>query len=516
MTQLCCAIFVRTAAQALADAARAAEMGATMVEYRIDTFDEPDVYWIQRSPLPCIVTCRTIEEGGQSTLSAAERMNRVNRLLQAGATYADVELIAAQAEPERMLREHKYIVSSHDFQSRPDKLYNLIERLNEQPATISKIVWSARTIRDNIEVFELLQDRRKPMIALCMGEAGLPSRVLAKKFGGFLTFAALDSAGGTAPGQISVAEMKQLYRWDTIDADTKIYGVVGSPVAHSMSPAIHNAAFEQLGINAVYLPFLVNPGYESFKAFTESFLRFDPLHLSGLSVTLPHKENALKYVLEMGGRVDPMAARIGAINTIVIDRPPGGEPLLHGFSSDYAAIVETICHALSIEPRDLRGKRVAVIGAGGTGRTAVAAMSEHGATTVIYNRTREKADALAEEFNGKGGGKVVAANIEKLCDSCCEVYINTTSLGMTPKTDESAWGERLPKLGPDTLAFDAIYNPPMTQFLRQAADAGAKTVGGTEMFVRQAASQFKAWTGKDAPNELMRRVVEGRLNRSDA
>jgi 3-dehydroquinate dehydratase / shikimate dehydrogenase len=402
------------------------------------------------------------------------------------------------------------IASSHDFHGRPDRLLNLVTDLNSSPADVIKIVWTARSIRDNLEVFEILQARQKPTIALCMGEAGLISRVLAKKFGAFLTFASLEEGAGTAPGQVSIRDMKRLYRWEALNAKTKVYGVVASPVAHSMSPAIHNAAFDETGFDGVYLPLLVNAGYESFKAFMESFVHFEGLDLSGLSVTLPHKENALRYLKEKDAAVEPLAERIGAVNTIVIDPPVGGPPALRGMNTDYAAILDSITDALAIAREDLANYRVAVIGAGGTGRTAVAALAHCGATVVLYNRTKDRAEALAAEFNGNIG-KVVAASMDKLCDSCCQVYVNTTSVGMHPSVDASPFGDAAPKLGPDTLVFDTIYNPPTTKLLRQAEAAGAKTIGGIEMFVRQAAAQFRAWTGLDAPTATMRRVVEQRL-----
>jgi 3-dehydroquinate dehydratase/shikimate dehydrogenase len=300
--------------------------------------------------------------------------------------------------------------------------------------------------------------------------------------------------------------MKRLYRWDAINANTRVYGVVGSPIMHSMSPAIHNAAFERIGHDGVYLPLLVNEGYESFKAFMETFLAFEPLHLSGLSVTIPHKENALRYLKEKGGRVDPLAESIGALNTIVVE----SGSTLRGFSTDYSAILDSITSAMGIEREDLADYRVAVIGAGGTGRTAVAALAHYGATVVVYNRTKERAEALAADFNGKSG-KVVAARMEKLCDSCCHIYINTTSVGMHPNVDATPFGERMPEFSEGAVVFDSIYNPMETRLLREAKERGVKTISGVEMFVRQAAGQFEAWTGKPAPTDLMRRVVEGRL-----
>jgi 3-dehydroquinate dehydratase/shikimate dehydrogenase len=530
MTHLCVAIFVHTAEQATADAARAAELGADLVEFRIDMVSNDQIVRdiVSRCVVPCIVTCRPEWEGGQSGYPDEQRLLLLQAGVEAGAAYWDVEFetLRRATLPDILLeRTAKSIVSSHDFTGRPPKLYNLIEEINRSGGLITKVVWTARSIRDNIELFELLQSRSKSTIALCMGEAGLISRVLAKKFGGFLTFASLGTSDGTAPGQISIEQMKRLYRWDTIGFDTKVYGVVASPVAHSMSPAVHNAAFDRIGFDGVYLPMLVEPSYESFKAFMESFLAFEPLHLRGLSVTIPHKENALRYLQWKGAEIEELAQRIGAVNTIVIVPSPGtprsprtrggwkgrGEGLsLYGYNSDHAAILDTITSALNITRDQLADLRVAVIGAGGTGRTAVAALAECGATVVVYNRTKERADALAAEFDGKVG-KVVSARMEKLCDSCCHVFINTTSLGMHPNVDASPLGDRLPAFTPETLVFDTVYNPMRTKLLEQAQQAGAKTVGGVEMFVRQAARQFELWTKQGAPIDVMRRALESRL-----
>jgi 3-dehydroquinate dehydratase/shikimate dehydrogenase len=504
MTQLCVAIFVKDESQARRDMALAAEAGADIVELRLDTFAEDASDLRDKSILPVIVTCRPTWEGGLSKASDQERLNILG-IIWGFAPYADIELETFRRSRIENNGHSRLILSSHDFSGRPARLMNLVSELFESPADVAKIVWTARTIRDNLEAFEILQNRQKPTIALCMGEAGLISRILAKKFGAFLTFASLDNESGTAPGQISISDMKRLYRWDAITPDTKVYGVVGHPIAHSMSPAIHNSAFDHVGHNGVYLPLLVNPGYESFKAFMESFVPFKGLDLSGLSITIPHKENALRYLKEKGGEVEPLAERIGAVNTIVID-----DGKLRGFNTDYAAILDSITTKLGITRERLADYRVAVIGAGGTGRTAVAALAAYGATVVIHNRTREKADALAGEFTGRTG-KVVSAAMEKLCDSCCQIYINTTSIGMHPNVDQSPLGDADLKLNADVLVFDAVYNPMRTKLIEQAEAAGAKTIGGVEMFVRQAGAQFSAWTHKDPPLDLMRQVVEQKL-----
>ena len=514
MTRLCVAIFVTSAEQAKRDAALASEAGADLVELRLDQYTgREEVMRIAKAVhAHTILTLRPTWEGGEADIPESERLNLLRDASFSGTSFVDVELKSLQADPS--LREDigsQLIASSHDFKGRPDRLTNLFNDLNDAPGDIAKIVWLARSIRDNIEAFELLQHRQKPTIALCMGEAGLMSRVLAKKFGAFLTFASLRDESATAPGQVTIADMKRLYRWDALNAKTKVYGVVGSPIMHSMSPAIHNAAFEQVGHDGVYLPMLVQAGYESFKAFMESFLEFAPLDLSGLSVTIPHKENALRYLKEKGADGEPLAEQIGAVNTIIIERT-GDVAKLRGINTDYAAILDTITSALGIAREDLAGKRVAVIGAGGTGSTAVAALAAQGATVVVYNRTKQRADELATEFDGKAG-KVVSARLEKLCDSCCEIFINTTSLGMHPNVDASAFGERIPELSDKTLVFDTVYNPIETKLLRQAKAAGAITVGGVEMFLRQAVRQFEAWTGRPAPVDVMRRVIEDRLRK---
>ncbi|MGB7161472.1 MAG: shikimate dehydrogenase [Tepidisphaeraceae bacterium] len=519
MTHLCVPIFVETLEQAARDVALAAESGADVVELRIDGFEDipAAANLAANSVIPVIATRRPVSEGGRSEEPTEERIRKLFEVGgDFGADTVDVEWEARSFVPVLANRGNaivvpRIIVSSHDFTGRPARLTNVFAEMNASGADVTKIVWMARSIRDNLEVFELLQHRQKPTIALCMGEAGLISRVLAKKFGAFLTFASLRDESGTAPGQVTIADMKRLYRWDALSSSTKVYGVVGSPIMHSMSPAVHNAAFETVGHDGVYLPMLVNPGYESFKAFMESFLAFAPLDLSGLSVTIPHKENALRYLKEKGAEVEPLAAQIGAVNTIVIARDLKSQISdLKGINTDYAAILDTITTTLGIKHEQLAGKRVAIIGAGGTGRTAVAALAACGATVVVYNRTKEKADELAKEFDGRTG-KVVSARLEKLCDSCCEIFINTTSLGMQPNVDASAFGDRQPKLAPETLVFDTVYNPVQTKLLKQAKAAGAITVGGAEMFVRQAARQFEAWTGHAAPVDVMRRVIEARL-----
>jgi len=517
VTHLCVPIFVTDLAQAKRDIAAAAEAGADMVELRLDRLKDfgivPEV--VRESILPVIATDRPTWEGGHSDADDAERMTLLMVAGCEGAKYIDIELQAVKSHEAvfRKLRggddprEINLILSFHDFSGRPAKLYNIVKEMDSLPADIDKLVWTARTIRDNAEVFELIAHRQRPMIALCMGEAGLMSRVLAKKFGGFLTFASLDSKSVTAPGQVSINDLKNLYRWDAINEKTKVFGVVANPVAHSMSPAIHNAAFDATSFDGVYLPMLVDGSYESFKAFMETFAPIESLHLSGLSVTIPHKGNALRYLKEKGAEIEDLAQLIGAVNTIAISQN-GPNPILRGWNTDYAAIVDSITDKLGIKRENLSKLRVGVIGAGGTGRTAVAALAHFGAIVMVSNRTHDRAAALAAEFNGRRG-IVAAISTDDLCRRDLDVVINTTSVGMHPNIEANPAPDL--KMTKNMVIFDTVYNPAQTKFLQLAEAAGARTIGGIEMFVRQATSQFTIWTGIPAPREIMHEVVVARL-----
>lgn len=510
MTQLCVAIMVKSVEQALAHAAQAAERGADVVEYRLDRFTA-DLDAVRKivikSPLRCIVTCRPVWEGGHFEGDEATRLSVLNEVSVHGNALVDLELVARERGAE-IAGGAKLILSSHDFLTRPADLTRRLSRMiHDERCDVPKLAWRARSLRDNIEAFELLATSRaagKRAIALCMGDYGLPSRVLAGKFGAFLTFAGLDEESGTAPGQTGIETMKRLYRWDAINPATRVYGVIGHPVAHSMSPAIHNAGFDATGFDGVYLPMPIPPEYEQFKATVGAWLDYKLLNFRGASVTIPHKENLLRFVRERGGAVEPLAQRIGAANTLAV-RDDGS---LYASNTDYAAAIDSVCGAMGIKREQLAGRRVAVIGAGGAARAVAAAFAHYEATVVIHNRTLDRARQLAEQLSG-ASGKVVAAALENLCMSCCEIYVNCTPIGMHPEVDASpieAWSDAKP-----ALVFDTIYNPVETKLLREARAKGIKTVGGVEMFVRQAASQFELWTGRAAPTDVFEKVIRAKL-----
>lgn len=522
MTKLVVPILVHDLNGALADAESARAAGADLVELRIDTFtDDPGAVTelVSRCPLPCLVTCRHADEGGGFD---GDDSDRITALEHAGLAvpppaYIDLELasyrksanlrqkvhlvVRHDSQPPSRPVETRLILSTHDFETRPADLTRRVSEMAQHDACrVIKAAWHARSLRDNLEAFELIATSPKPTVALAMGEFGLMSRVLAKKFNALLTFARLDDGAGTAPGQPSIRDMKSLYRWDRLGPTTKVFGVIGHPVGHSLSPALHNAAFDATGYDGVYLPMPVAPGYEPFKATVLAMLDDPRLDLAGLSVTLPHKENLLRLVEEQGGEIEPLTARIGAANTLVIRK----DRSLYACNTDYAAARDAVCDSLKITAEKLAGVEVAVLGAGGVSRALVAAFTDAGASVTVYNRTVERAEELAQAFGAE------SAPLDRITQSKAQVYINGTSLGMHPKTE----GCPIPEIesfagfGPGAVVFDTIYNPQQTRLLSAAQKAGCATVTGLDMFLRQGAAQFTHWTQLDAPLQAMREVLE--------
>ncbi|MFW6153898.1 MAG: shikimate dehydrogenase, partial [Planctomycetota bacterium] len=441
----------------------------------------------------------------------AERAAIATTAARLGARWVDVELAELDAaagllasDPVRDGRT-AVIVSSHDFDGRPADLDQRLAAMERSPGHVNKVAFAAAGPEDAWAAFDVLQTDGKPTIALAMGAAGVASRILARKVGAFGTFAALDAAGASAPGQPTIDELRGLYRWEAIGPETTVFGVVGCPVGHSMSPAIHNAAFAADGIDAVYVPLRVEPDAEAFNRFINAVLQRPWTDLIGLSVTIPHKHHAFERV--GAENVDGLSRAIGAINTVLFtgdaDRP------LAGINTDYAAALDALVDTMGCQREDLRGRTVAVLGAGGAARAIVAALAYYGAETTVYNRTVARAEALAAEFDSPDG-PVRAAGLERLDRLGADVVINCTPVGMHPKVDACPLPDAT-RLAPGTVVFDTIYNPVTTQLLRRAADAGCVTVSGVEMFVNQAVAQYTWWTQLDAPREVMRKVVLDRL-----
>lgn len=518
-------------------ARRAVERGARLIEWRVDALaDDTDAAMhiarlVRESPAPCIVTCRPTSEGGLFDGDDTDRVSLFERLATGDdrPRYLDVELatyarsdnlrqkvnLAVAHDKQARDLETSLILSSHDFDGRPADLLQRIEAMTNEPAcAVVKIAWFARSLRDNLEAFDLLTERHKPTIALCMGRFGLMSRVLAPKFGGLLTFAADRPAAGTAPGQPTLDDLVETYRFTKIGRETRVYGVIGWPAEHSKGPLLHNAGFEAVGHDGVYLPMPIPPEWEHFNATVGAMVDHPRLDFSGASVTLPHKEHLLRFVRKRGGRVDPLIDAIGAANTLVVD----ADGALHAMNTDAPAAIETLCEGMCARPADLHGMRAAVVGAGGVARAIVAGLVAIGVKVVVFNRSRDRAESLAADFHGRRFGDspeahvVVGENASLGC-GCFPIMINATSIGMAdgPEPDgnpfETLAGDADVPLDDSVTVFDTVYTPERTPLICEAEARGARTITGSGMFLRQAALQFARWTGKDAPIEQWRQVL---------
>jgi len=558
-TLVCVPITVLKIDNALADANQAKLLGADIVELRIDSYfpgsegDSEDqlrlnelTRLIAECPLPVILTCRSAMEGGDYDGDEADRVSLLEKLCintDHPPAYLDFELACYQKsanirqkinlcvdhpKQERDVRT-RLILSMHDFDGRPkDLMRRLADAWAEPAASVVKFAFRARSIRDNLEIFEILRDAPKPTIGLGMGEFGLMSRVLAPKFGGFLTFASLRDEAATAPGQPTIADLLGMYRFRSIGKDTRLYGVIGWPVAHSMSPLIHNAGFEAVGHDGVYLPMPVaatddkDASYLSFKETFFEILLADSMHLGGVSVTIPFKEHAAHLVRNEGwfGNLHPWPPL--AINTLAVS---GTDELkITSENSDQDAIDDLIMDAEHDANWSIAS--VHIYGTGGVAKAAIAASFTR--RTCVVGRNIEKTIELVDEMLTLLPQERVNRSAESSWLSAASgilqplsykpIFINCTPVGMTGGPDPEGLSipvhELASKLSPDTVFFDTVYNPIETPMLKAAKEHGFRTIDGVEMFVRQAAAQFELWTGKPAPVQLFDRLVREKLGSS--
>ncbi len=552
MTYLTVPISAKNFEQAQEQIKQAESAGAEMLEFRTDYLEGLNVELVKkligdyksssRKKLPIIVTCRDIKQGGAIDYPIKLRLDVLTAALGAGANYIDFEydnfLTTDRQERIRLVLSKnpraRLILSAHNFQTRfPDinKIFRSISTIC--PGTIPKLVYTANHINDCFESFDLLHKTSGERIVFCMGKAGVISRILAKKLGSFVTFVCTDQEQATAPGQIHIDEMKKLYRYDSIQSDTELFGVIADPVAHSMSPAIHNACFADMKMNRLYLPLLVEGQKQQFDTFLNAVILRKWLNFHGFSVTIPHKQNALDYAKEHQGFIDPLVSKIGAVNTLII-RMDGK---VKAYNTDYTGAMEAISNQLKFTKKDFANLSVAIIGAGGVSRAIVAGLSDAGSRIKIYNRTIDKAQKLASEFNCE------YASLDELSDIDAKLLVNCTSIGMftqskntiepatikddalrqdnadsenehvsheTQSEDNTGAGQSpIPKeyLKSSMAVFDTVYNPVETQLLRYAKAKKAKRIDGVSMFVNQAMVQFKLFTGSEANPELMRKTV---------
>ncbi len=516
--KICISVCAETVDEMLEQTRRAEDL-ADFVELRFDCLKENEFYSALEK-ISCnenyIFTLRSKKQGGKRELSLKEREEFWN----SGYDFCGGDFEEDVVENAFYWFYKPVICSYHDFEGVPDNLFEIYERLKATEVDIIKIAVQADDITDTIAVWKLLKksmsekeilksDKTKKkinflsvnklglpiyqpnsvqeIIPIAMGEAGKWTRILGLAHGAFMTYASLDAGKETASGQIGAQDLIETYRVKELDEQTEIYGIVGNPVAQSLSPFMHNAAFKFYNLNAVYIPFEV----KNLDAFIGKFLKESGLDIKGFSVTIPHKQAIIKHL----DFIDKTAKTIGAVNTVKI---VGGK--LHGYNTDADGFIAPLRNAYG----DLKNVKVAVLGNGGAARACIYALKRENADVTIFARDLAKAEILANEF------EIELKELTNADFDDFEIVVNATALGMKGflENETPAVAEQIRRV---KLVYDLVYNPFETRFLKEAKSVFVPTIGGMAMLVAQAVKQFEIWTGKDAPMKEMSATVLKRL-----
>ena len=477
-TRLCATVTARTTAELRAG--RDAQAGADLVELRLDTLERPDVAGaLQGRRQPVVVTCRAAWEGGGFAGSETERRRILLEACRLGAEYVDVEQRADFAGDLLAARDGRGVVLSfHAFDGLPADLEARYRAMRSTGAEVVKIAAAVASLEESLRVATMGRGN-EPRVLIGMGTAGVPSRVLAGRFGSCWTYA----GEGVAPGQIDLRRMRDQFRAHAVSEATAVYGVLGSPIGHSLSPAMHNAGFRETGVDAVYLP-LEASGVDDFLAFARA------VGLQGASVTAPCKEKIAAHVAVQ----DATSRAIGAVNTLRSDA--GG---WEGRNTDVPGLLAPLAGRVN-----LAGARATVIGAGGVARAAAFALHGEGAAVTVCARRPEQAAAVAEVAPGTRSAPLPPR------PGSWDLLVNTTPVGTWPDVARSP----LPD-GPfdGRVVYDLVYNPLETRLMADAARAGCETIGGLDMLVAQAVRQFAWWTGVTPSADRFRQAAEQDLVR---
>lgn len=458
---------------------RDAAAGADLIELRLDGVADPDVAGAlagRRGPV--IVTCRPTWEGGRFAGSEEERHALLAGALALGADFVDIEWRAGFDDLIRRSSGKGVVLSMHDFNGVPHDLPARLQAMRSIGVEVVKIAVKTRTLSDTVTLHALGKQEgcQGNLVLVGMGEAGLATRVLPGRFGSRWTYAGEQ----TTVGQLPLSTLVDQYRVRSATDATVLYGIVGSPVGHSVSPAMHNAAFGAARLDAVYLPFPAADA-DDFVAFAQA------LGVRGASVTTPFKV----ALFDRADEVDATGRHIGAINTIkVVD----GRWL--GANTDVQGFIEPLG-----EGGWTRGARASILGAGGAARAVALALGSAGARVMVHARDREKAAAVALLVDGGVGPWPPDVG-------SWDLLVNCTPIGMHPRIDETPMpADRLT----GRLVYDLVYNPPTTRLLREAAAAGCQTIGGLDMLVAQAREQSYWWTDVRPSAAVMREAALRRL-----
>jgi 3-dehydroquinate dehydratase/shikimate dehydrogenase len=477
-----------------------AEDGIKLAELRLDFLRRtPELHrLIPERPTATLVTVRRKQDGGLWLDTEEKRQMLLRSAIAAEPEFVDLEVDIADKIPP-FGKTHR-IISYHNTEAMPENLNALHREMSEKSPFFIKIAASPKNIEEMLRLLNFVKAKNNEakakgkdgvrVIGICMGELGKVSRILAKKFAMPYTYATFSSERIIAPGILEYRELRDLYRYEQINAETDVFGVIGNPLGHTLSPLIHNRSFISNNINAVYVPFqLTGIDVPFLINYAETFA------LKGLSVTIPHKLTVMHSLT----RAEAAVEKIGACNTVVFHN---GERL--GYNTDYTAAVSVIEKTLggnySDETSVLKHKEALVLGCGGVGKALSYGLKQRGANVNVTDRKPEKAEALAKQL---GCGFI---NWNERNSFKTDILVNGTSVGMFPHIDEMPLEKTA--LQPETLVFDAVYNPENTLLIKSARARGCKTVTGTEMFVVQACLQFKLFTGQKASPSLMRDIIK--------
>ncbi len=469
------------------------EQGAELVELRLDHIGGSVNLsrLLDKRPGPAVVSVRRREDGGRWMKSEEERLMLLRSVIATGVEYIDIEEDIADQIPR--YGNTKRIISYHNMEETPEHLEQLHQSMAEKDPDIIKIATTANSFSDNGRMLTLCKNAHVPTIGICMGDIGVITRILANRVGSPFTYAAFTSGKPLAPGQLDWREMTDLYHCDTIDADTEFFGVIADPVAHSYSPLIHNRAFADQKLNARYLPLRVaSDDLQNFMMHCRS------MGINGVSVTIPHKEAAIDYC----SQAESSATGIGAVNTMVFH----GEDTL-GYNTDYRAAMDCIQEAFGLgkaERKSMGDKRVMVLGAGGVSRAIAWGLRQRNAEVMISSRNHGRAQALASEL----GCQAVEWDLRH--HPKVQLLVNGTPVGMHPDVDNTPYNAT--SLNEYMTVFDTVYNPESTLLIKHARLAKCNIVTGVDMFVRQAAYQFKIFTGREAQASQMRDTIKQATN----
>jgi len=490
-----CVILGRGRHTSLADEWKeAAEDGADLAELRADCLRrEPDLKrLLSHRHTPLVFTIRRGADGGLWRGNEEKRIRLLREAIVAEVDYVDLEMDIADKVPR--FGKTKRIVSYHNLKATPPDLAEIAAQCAAMNADVVKIATMAHSIEDASRVLAIAAEAKAPTIAIAMGELGFFTRILGAKYGAPFTYAGFNRERNFAPGMPWYHELKGDYAYDQIDSATEVYAVIGDPIAQSLSPPLHNTAFRQAGMNKVLVPILVPEG-----RLKGSLDELAWLGIRGYSVTIPHKETVVGLLTKSDGAVE----RTGSCNTVVID----GDDRV-GHNTDYRAAMDSLEEALGGtpgpgDPSPLLDKQVLLLGAGGVARSIAFGLSRRGAVVTVTNRHDERAAELAEEVGCRS--VTWGARAGTLYD----IVINCTPVGMHPDVDDTP----MPPAGfrQGSLAMDTVYHPENTMFLKLARERSCSTVTGVSMFVRQAAHQFRLYTGADAPIDALEGVVRRKL-----